>query len=162
MIKKVISGGQTGIDRLGLEIAKELGIETGGTAPPNFYTENGCDESLKNFGLKTIEQNCKGNQFYQARTAKNVFDSNGTVYFKTNSDSAGFICTKNYAKKYKKPFIVNPSLSEFIQWIDKNNISVLNVAGNRGSKLNNSLRQFAENVLRLGLVSKPSQLKLDL
>ena len=33
MIKKVISGGQTGIDKMGLMIAAILKIETGGTAP---------------------------------------------------------------------------------------------------------------------------------
>jgi len=36
MVEKVISGGQTGVDRMGLEVAKELGIPTGGTAPPNY------------------------------------------------------------------------------------------------------------------------------
>lgn len=44
---KIISGGQTGIDRLGLEVGKELGLETGGTTTPGYYTENGRDESLQ-------------------------------------------------------------------------------------------------------------------
>lgn len=48
---KIISGGQTGIDRLGLEVGKELGLETGGTTTPGYYTENGRDESLKDFGV---------------------------------------------------------------------------------------------------------------
>lgn len=43
---KIISGGQTGIDRLDLEVGKELGLETGGTTTPGYYTENGRDESL--------------------------------------------------------------------------------------------------------------------
>ena len=46
MIEKIISGGQTGIDQLALEIAIELGIETGGTAPPNFMTEDGVNLEL--------------------------------------------------------------------------------------------------------------------
>ena len=37
-VKKFISGGQTGVDRMGLEVGKELGLETGGTAAPNLYT----------------------------------------------------------------------------------------------------------------------------
>lgn len=32
MLKKIISGGQTGVDQIALDIAKQLGIETGGTA----------------------------------------------------------------------------------------------------------------------------------
>lgn len=51
---KIISGGQTGIDRLGLEVGKELGLETGGTTTPGYYTENGRDESLKDFGVTEI------------------------------------------------------------------------------------------------------------
>ena len=35
-VTKIISGGQTGVDTIGLQVAKELGIETGGTAPKDF------------------------------------------------------------------------------------------------------------------------------
>ena len=48
---KIISGGQTGIDRMGLEVARELGLPTGGTAPKSYWTENGADPSLAAFGL---------------------------------------------------------------------------------------------------------------
>lgn len=162
MINKVISGGQTGIDRLGLEIAKELGIKTGGTAPPGFYTENGYDESLKDFNLQELKDFNNSN-FYRARTGKNVFDSDGTVYFKTDSDSAGFLCTKNFSIMYKKPFIVNPTINELIKWIDENQIKVLNVAGNRESKLSNELKELADKVLRNSLTkSNSSQLTLSL
>lgn len=56
---KIISGGQTGIDRLGLEIGKELGLETGGTTTPGYYTENGPDTSLQEFG---VTENVAGNR----------------------------------------------------------------------------------------------------
>ena len=45
---------QQAIDRLGLEVGKELGLETGGTTTPGYYTENGRDESLKDFGVTEI------------------------------------------------------------------------------------------------------------
>ena len=32
-LRKIISGGQTGVDRAGLEAGKKLNLETGGTAP---------------------------------------------------------------------------------------------------------------------------------
>lgn len=41
---KVISGGQTGVDTIGLEVGKELGLETGGTAAPGFYRYPGEDK----------------------------------------------------------------------------------------------------------------------
>jgi hypothetical protein len=40
---KIISGGQTGVDRLALDVAKSLNIATGGTAPNGYLTENGSD-----------------------------------------------------------------------------------------------------------------------
>lgn len=49
---KIISGGQTGIDRLGLEVGKELGLETGGTTTPGYYTEIGTLNVAGNRGSK--------------------------------------------------------------------------------------------------------------
>ena len=55
LIKKLISGGQTGADRAGLEAAESLGIETGGWAARGFQTTGGKDVSLKNrFHLKEL------------------------------------------------------------------------------------------------------------
>lgn len=80
---KIISGGQTGIDRLGLEIGKELGLETGGTTTPGYYTENGPDISLQEFGVTEIapelQDGKKGKEFYLPRTEQNVINSDGTV-----------------------------------------------------------------------------------
>ena len=42
-VTKIISGGQTGVDTIGLQVAKELGIETGGKAPKGFLREEGID-----------------------------------------------------------------------------------------------------------------------
>ena len=41
MIKKIISGGQTGADQAGLDVAIELGIPHGGWIPKGRKTENG-------------------------------------------------------------------------------------------------------------------------
>ena len=49
-LRKVISGGQTGADRTGLECAKALGLETGGTAPDSWRTDEGHDPTLADFG----------------------------------------------------------------------------------------------------------------
>lgn len=159
MITKVISGGQTGIDRLGLEIAKSLNIPTGGTAPPNYWTEDGSDKSLREFGLVCLPHQSDSKKVYPLRTEQNVINSDGTVYFKNSTDSAGFRCTRNYASKHNKPFIVNPSKEEFSKWLEKHHISILNVAGNRGSKVNNDLFSYASEVLLHGLV--PTQLTFN-
>jgi Circularly permutated YpsA SLOG family len=38
LLKKIISGGQTGADQAGLRTAKRLGIETGGWMPQGWRT----------------------------------------------------------------------------------------------------------------------------
>lgn len=164
VITKIISGGQTGVDTIGLQVAKELGIETGGTAPKGFLRERGVDsEDISSYGLTEItsEQQAdytkrKGKRDpYTGRTELNVRNSDGTVYFYTSSDSAGYIATKRSADEWGKPFLANPTAEELADWIAKNNIKVLNVAGNRGSKLNNP--KEVANVLKRALAITQQQ-----
>lgn len=149
MITKIISGGQTGADRGGLEAGKELGIKTGGTAPPGFATEKGPDISLKLFGLIEGEHDPS---VYRKRTVKNVKDSDGTIWF-GNHTSPGGRLTLNTAGRLGKPFIISPTVTELKIWIKKNNISVLNVAGNRESR-NKGIREVTKKVLINAIGSK--------
>ncbi|GAH86529.1 unnamed protein product, partial [marine sediment metagenome] len=80
LVKKVISGGQTGVDQAGLEAAKELGIKTGGYIPRGFLTENGSDYSLKKFNLTEMKSTS-----YVIRSIFNVDNSDGTIAFRLKS-----------------------------------------------------------------------------
>lgn len=162
-VTKIISGGQTGIDTLGLEIGKELGIITGGTMTPGFVREAGFNDGytrqqLEEFGLTEISSELqagkKGKEFYLPRTEQNVVNSDGTVYFNGPGDESGLKATRRYADKYKKPFIVNPTAEQLQKWLIDNNIKTLNVAGNRGSKVNNVMRENVKNILRSALSSR--------
>ncbi len=73
---KIISGRQTGIDRLGLEVATELGLETGGVVPRDYWTEIGTDPTLRLFGLEEDAVRA-----YKSMTRRNVMDSDGTVVY---------------------------------------------------------------------------------
>lgn len=130
MLKKVISGGQTGVDRIGLEVARSLGIKTGGSAPKDFRTENGVDLTLKDFGLVETTHSS-----YNYRTFINVASSDATVLFGDMS-SAGSKLTLDYLKN--KKYIVNPTVDQLIDFIVENKVETLNVAGNRASKLKHS------------------------
>lgn len=143
-VTKIISGGQTGVDTIGLQVAKELGIETGGKAPKGFLREEGYDnEDIASYGLEEITDEEQADYTkrtskkdpYTGRTELNVRNSDGTVYFNVGSDTAGLIATRRSAKEWNKPFIENPTAEELKQWIKDNNIKTLNVAGNRGTKL---------------------------
>jgi hypothetical protein len=168
-VTKVISGGQTGVDRLGLEVASELDIPTGGTATPGFVTESGKDLSLRDkFGVQEIHPDIQrgrsGKEFYLPRTEENVKNSDGTVYFATDEDSAGRIATERFAKQNKKPFIINPDVLQLVKWMSENNIKTLNVAGNRGSKVSKEQLERYRQVLTTALYSgynvQPQQLSL--
>lgn len=123
----IISGGQTGADRAGLEVARELGLLTGGAAPDRFLTENGCDLSLADFGLIAYE-----GLDYDGRTKLNVQNSGGTAIF-GNVESGGTALTVVECVNAGKPYIVNPSARELRDWLIDQQIIVLNVAGNRAS-----------------------------
>lgn len=158
---KIISGGQTGIDRLGLEIGRELGLETGGTTTPGYYTENGPDTSLQDFGVTEIapelQAGRKGKEFYLPRTEQNVINSDGTVYFSTDEDSAGRIATQRFAKAHNKPFLLNPTSQELAQWLVDNSINTLNVAGNRGSKVSPEFDSQVRETIRSAFKSPTQQ-----
>lgn len=159
--KKVISGLQTGVDTIGLEAANMLGIETGGTATPGFATELGgnAKELAAKYNVTEIDRakqakarNAK--EFYLPRTEENVINSDGTVYFASNTNSAGRIATENFTKQHKKPFLLNPNPEQLRVWLIQNNIQTLNVAGNRGSKLTAQQADNIRNIL-LQALSNP-------
>ena len=137
-VTKVISGMQTGVDQLGLEVAKGLGIKTGGTAPVGFVTEDGKSKELsEEYGVKEITEDSNKKygkpeeELYSARTELNVMNSDGTVYFNFGETSPGLQSTKGFAqnvlaRKIKdpkdkskqitrpdKPFILNPTVDQF-------------------------------------------------
>ena len=75
-------------------------------------------------------------------------NSDGTVYFSTDEDSAGRIATQRFAKQHNKPFLLNPTSQELAQWLVDNNIGTLNVAGNRGSKVSPEFDSQVRNTIR--------------
>jgi hypothetical protein len=128
LLVKVISGGQTGADRAALETAKELGFQTGGFAPRGFLTEAGPDLTLRDFGLVAL-----GSPSYPLRTAANVEAADLTVWLGT-TNSPGFRCTQNAARRASKLMLVNPTVDELRTALTTYGVEVLNVAGNRASK----------------------------
>ena len=72
MIKKIISGGQTGADRAALDVAIKLGIRHGGWIPKGRKTEDGpLSDKYQLQEMPTAS--------YPARTEQNVIDSDGTL-----------------------------------------------------------------------------------
>lgn len=129
---EVHSGGQYGADIAGLAAARDMGIKTGGWAPKGWKTRYGPRPELCKLGL--IEHTSSR---YQPRTYANVRDTQATIILAYDFNSPGTICTKKAINFYNKPSFdcdLNdlPFLFDVVEWIDKNKIEVLNVAGNCG------------------------------
>ena len=135
MIKKIISGGQTGADQAALDVAIKLKISHGGWLPKGRLTEKGALENK--YKLKELPTTS-----YEKRTKKNIIDSDGTLILSNGILTGGSLLTKEYAFFLKKPHLHIDLLStSFIDaiyyirvWVDKYNIKILNIAGSRASK----------------------------
>lgn len=131
-LRRVISGGQTGADRTGLECARAMGLETGGTAPKGYRTETGDDPTLKDFGLTESMY-----RTFPPRTRDNVRNGDATLWFGTVG-SPGYWCTKNAATDLHRAFYANPTADEMRRIA--NTYVTINIAGNRASKNKNVIQ----------------------
>ena len=133
---KVISGGQTGVDRAALDAAIELGLGYGGSIPKGRKAEDGpIDEK---YGKLTE----LGSPDYRVRTQKNVTDSDATLIITRGRFSGGTALTARLASTQHKPHLIvdlkkmdeAQALGEATAWLDRVRPGVLNVAGPRESE----------------------------
>lgn len=136
IIKRIISGGQTGADQGGLAAAKELGLETGGWMPLGWRTDAGPRPDLRDlYGM--LEHHSPQ---YPPRTEANVLMSRGTLIF-GNAGSPGSYLTVKLCTKHGIPFylqrwrtgdtISEAEITAFRGWLFVPGPETLNVAGNR-------------------------------
>ena len=131
---KIISGGQTGVDRAALDAALESGVSVGGWCPQGRKAEDG--PIAEKYPLQELPDSG-----YKKRTLKNVQDSDATVIIYFESVSGGTEKTLLYCLNEKKPYLLidGGSITQDIaskqikHFIDENQISLLNVAGPRAS-----------------------------
>lgn len=137
-IKKIISGGQTGVDRGSLEAALELGFEIGGWCPPGRAAEDGRIPDY--MPLDETPDECSNKAPYvprSLRTEWNVKDSDATLILEPkleNITDLGSEWTKECCISMNKPFLVSDpfdvnSLPEINKWLESVNPQVLNLAG---------------------------------
>src|SRR5262249_13275837 len=145
MFSKIISGGQTGVDRAALDVALELGLPCGGWCPRGRKAEDGP------LDLKYPLQETSTPSYAQ-RTECNVRDSDGTLVLTRGQPKGGTALTIQLAKRYQKPHLVmdlddKPSAAAIREWAEVHRIGVLNVAGPRDSERAGTYAQAA-NLLR--------------
>ncbi|MBW1722326.1 MAG: putative molybdenum carrier protein [Deltaproteobacteria bacterium] len=134
-VLKIVSGGQTGVDRAALDVAIKLGIPHGGWVPAGRRAEDGRVPAF--YQLK--ETPLSG---YPERTRRNVVDSDGTLIISRGGLKGGSALTRELARRNKRPwlhvdlqrFAVQEAAERIQEWIQQQRVRILNVAGPRASQ----------------------------
>lgn len=133
--QKIISGGQTGVDRGALDACLDYSFRCGGWCPKGRLAEDGVID--KKYPLRETEED-----EYSFRTIKNVEEADGTLIIAPENISGGTLLTHQIAKKKNKPVLLitadppDNTLKEaaIVDWLVKHSIETLNVAGPRESQ----------------------------
>ena len=132
---KIISGGQTGVDRAALDVALKHGIESGGWCPTGRLDEIG--RIPDRYPVEELEDGG-----FIERTLQNIKDSDGTVIIYPGKLSGGTEQTLHFCVEQRRPHeLIDPSnvstqkaaqlIADFVR---ENKIDILNVAGPRASE----------------------------
>src|ERR1700680_2693414 len=133
-LSKVVSGGQTGVDRGALDAALAVGFPCGGWCPANRSAE---DRPIPaRYPLTPLAHGG-----YRERTRQNVLDSDGTAILFHGVLGGGTLLTLNLCKREGKPHVVidasktsaPEAADEIARFVEEQDIHVLNVAGPRAS-----------------------------
>ena len=156
MIERIVSGGQTGVDRAALDAALALGTPCGGWCPRGRRSEDG--EIHPRYPLQETPS-----ADYPERTEWNVRDSHGTLVLTRGRPSGGTAFTIALARRHGRPLLVldleqAPDPAEVQRWTETSEVAVLNVAGPRESQqpgIQDEARHFLEEALRQAAAARP-------
>ena len=142
---KIVSGGQTGVDRAALDVALELGLPCGGWCPKGRRAEDGTIP--EHYPLQETATDA-----YPERTELNVRDSDATLVLTRGKPDRGTALTVKLARRLRKPCriidLATPEATQAIRtWLIAHEVKTLNVAGPRESS-QPGIRQEAESFLR--------------
>ncbi len=132
LIERIVSGGQTGVDRAALDVAMALGFPVGGWCPKGRRAEDGVISETYPLTETPLAE-------YAQRTAWNVRDTDGTLVLLFNKPSPGTKVTIEEARVQGKALLLidltaYPKGIDVAAWMVANGIQVLNVAGPRQSE----------------------------
>lgn len=131
-LTRIISGGQTGVDRAALDFAISREIPCGGYCPKGRLAEDGIIP--ERFPLEETTS-----QEYSERTKRNIEVSDGTLIIFSGEPQGGTLFTKTHAFSVMKPVLMIDIETPFFpipirKWFMDNQTHILNIAGPRESE----------------------------
>lgn len=131
-LQKIVSGGQTGVDRAALDAAMAHDVPVGGWCPKGRRAEDGAIPDTYPLRETPSEK-------YAQRTAWNVRDSDGTLIIAPAPLEGGTALTREEAEEQGRPVLhVRPEdpipVPMIRAWGEEHDVRVLNVAGPRASE----------------------------
>lgn len=132
-LQKIVSGGQTGVDRAALDAAMAYDVPIGGWCPKGRRAEDGTIP--ERYPLEETPS-----EAYEQRTAWNVRDSDGTLILTDGTLEGGTALTLTEARRQERAVLhvrtTDPVPVEMIRaWGEEHDVQVLNVAGPRASEV---------------------------
>ena len=128
-ILRILSGGQTGVDRAALDFAIAQQIPHGGWCPAGRRAADGVLDAR----YQLMETESSG---YRQRTKRNVLDADTTLILYRGRLEGGSLLTRDLAAGHGKPLLLcdlhaptEELLAVWQDWLLSHSIAILNIAG---------------------------------
>lgn len=126
---RVISGGQTGVDRAALDAAIDSGLQVSGWCPAGRRSADGTIP--RRYPLIETES-----PEYAQRTRLNLRDTDATLILHRDGLHGGTLLTRNIATELNIPVFLaeadrQPEIPAIVAWLKQHRVYRLNIAGPR-------------------------------
>ena len=157
MLEKIVSGGQSGVDRAALDAAIAAGVPCRGWCPAGRRAEDGTIPAR--YPLRETAA-----PDYATRTRRNVEDSDATLVVTDGPPAGGTALTIRLCAERGRPLLVvdaaatsvDDALPRLAEFVDGRRIRVLNVAGPRASESATAARRAGELLSRFLSAASPA------